>query len=112
MVTVRPAEPADLPALAGIEDAADTLFAQRFGGVDWPPPTAGEERAAEPGFLLVAVDDDGTVTASPTSSTSPGAGTSIRSRSSPPAPDAAPAPRCSPPSTRRWRDAAATRSPS
>jgi GNAT superfamily N-acetyltransferase len=58
MVTVRPAEPADLPALAGIEDAADTLFVQRFGAVDWPPPTPGEARAAEPGFLLVAVHDD------------------------------------------------------
>jgi GNAT superfamily N-acetyltransferase len=58
MVTVRPAEPADLPALAGIEEAADTLFVQRFGGVDWPPPTAGEARAAAPGLLLVAVDDD------------------------------------------------------
>ena len=29
MVTVRPAEPADLPALDGIEDAADALFVQR-----------------------------------------------------------------------------------
>ena len=61
MVTVRPAEPADLHALARIEDAGDALFAQRFGPVDWPPATSGEERAAEPGFLLVAVADDGAV---------------------------------------------------
>ena len=37
------------------------LFAERFGGVDWPAASSGEERAAEPGILLVAVDDDGTV---------------------------------------------------
>ena len=58
MVTVRPAEPADLPAVAGDEDAADALFVQRFGAVDWPPPTPGEARAAEPGLMLVAVHDD------------------------------------------------------
>ncbi|HSO64961.1 MAG TPA: GNAT family N-acetyltransferase [Ornithinibacter sp.] len=57
MVTIRPAEPHDLPALARIEDAGDALFAQRFGPVDWPPASSGEERAAEPGFLLVAVED-------------------------------------------------------
>ncbi len=37
------------------------LFDERFGGVDWPAASSGEERAAEPGILLVAVDDDGTV---------------------------------------------------
>lgn len=58
MVSVRPAEPADLPALARIEDAGDALFAQQFGPVDWPPAASGEDRAAEPGFLLVAVEDD------------------------------------------------------
>ena len=57
MVTVRPAGPADLAALARIEDAGDALFAQRFGSLDWPPAASGEDRAAEPGFLLVAVDE-------------------------------------------------------
>lgn len=61
MVTVRPAEAADLPALAAIEDAGDTRFAELFGSPDWPAATSGEERAAVPGILLVAVDDDGTL---------------------------------------------------
>ncbi len=61
MTTIRLAQDADLPFLAGIEDAGDTLFGERFGGVDWPASSSGEERAAEPGILLVAVDDDGTV---------------------------------------------------
>jgi GNAT superfamily N-acetyltransferase len=53
---VRPAEPRDLPLLAAIEDAGDARFAERFGGVDWPPADSGEDRAAEPGFLLVTGD--------------------------------------------------------
>ena len=61
MTTTRPARDADLALLAAIEDAGDALFAQRFGGVDWPPASSGEERAAEPGILLVAEADDGTV---------------------------------------------------
>ena len=61
MTTIRLALDADLPFLAGIEDAGDTLFAERFDGVDWPASSSGEERAAEPGILLVAVDDEGTV---------------------------------------------------
>ena len=61
MTTTRLARPEDLPFLAGIEDAGDTLFAERFGGVEWPAASTGEERAAEPGILLVAVADDGTV---------------------------------------------------
>ena len=62
MTTTRLARHEDLPFLAAIEDAGDALFADRFGGVDWPPAASGEERAAEPGILLVAVDDDdGTV---------------------------------------------------
>ena len=61
MTTTRLARPEDLPFLAGIEDAGDTLFAERFGGVEWPAASTGEERAAEPGILLVAVEDDGTV---------------------------------------------------
>ena len=53
---VRPAEAKDLPLLAEIEGAADQLFTSVFGDLDWEPPTDGEVRAAEPGFLLVAGD--------------------------------------------------------
>ena len=55
MTTVRLARPEDLPFLAAIEDAGDALFAERFGELDWPAASSGEERAAEPGILLVAV---------------------------------------------------------
>lgn len=51
---VRPAEPADLPVLAAIEAEGDRRFDEHFGGVDWSPATPGEDRAARPGFLLVA----------------------------------------------------------
>ena len=61
MATVRLARTEDLPLLARIEDAADTLFADRFGSVDWPPASSGQERATEPGILLVAEVDDGAV---------------------------------------------------
>ncbi len=61
MTTIRLARDADLPFLAAIEDAGDALFTERFGETGWPPASSGEERAAEPGFLLVAVDDDGAV---------------------------------------------------
>lgn len=61
MTTIRPAREADLPWLGPIEDSGDTLFLERFGAGDWPPATPGEERAAEPGILLVAEGDDGTV---------------------------------------------------
>ena len=53
---VRLAEAKDLPLLAEIEGAADQLFTSVFGDLDWEPPTDGEARAAEPGFLLVAGD--------------------------------------------------------
>lgn len=56
MTTVRSAAPEDLPLLAAIEDAGDRLFDELFGGTGWPPADSGEERAAEPGFLLVATD--------------------------------------------------------
>ncbi len=61
MTSIRVAQDTDLPLLAAVEDAADALFGQRFGEVTWPAASPGEERAAEPGILLVAVDDDGTV---------------------------------------------------
>jgi GNAT superfamily N-acetyltransferase len=61
MTTIRLALPADLPFLAPIEDAGDRLFDERFGGVDWPAASTGEERAGEPGFILVAADGEGIV---------------------------------------------------
>jgi GNAT superfamily N-acetyltransferase len=54
--TVRPARPDDLPLLAQLEGEADQLFTSVFGDLDWDPPTDGERRAAEPGFLLVVGD--------------------------------------------------------
>ena len=51
---VRPATAADLTRVAAIEALGDGLFETVFGELDWPPPDSGEERAPEPGFLLVA----------------------------------------------------------
>ena len=50
---VRPATAADLERLAAVEALGDALFETVFGELDWPPPPSGEERAAEPGFILV-----------------------------------------------------------
>lgn len=54
MIEVREARAADLPLLAGIEADADELFLERFGNPPWDPPTPGQDRAFEAGFLLVA----------------------------------------------------------
>ncbi|MGG5259801.1 GNAT family N-acetyltransferase [Phycicoccus avicenniae] len=56
-MTVRPATDADLPLLGPLEDTGDRQFADLFGDLDWPPADAGEQRAAHPGFLLVAEGD-------------------------------------------------------
>lgn len=53
VTSVRPARPEDLPRLREIETAADERFGQVFGDSDWAPAPTGEERAREPGFLLV-----------------------------------------------------------
>ena len=53
MTNVRLATAADLPGLAAVESSGDRLFDTVFDDVDWPAPPSGEERAAEPGFLLV-----------------------------------------------------------
>lgn len=53
-IAIRPALPADDAATELIEIAADTILIERFGAVDWPPPTSPDERAAMPGFVLVA----------------------------------------------------------
>jgi GNAT superfamily N-acetyltransferase len=51
---VRFASSADLDCLEGIEDAADRMFLDVFGEVEWPSASTGAWRAAQPGFLLVA----------------------------------------------------------
>lgn len=56
MPDVRLSTAADLPGLAAVEAAGDRLFATVFADVEWPQPASGEERAAEPGFLLVVGD--------------------------------------------------------
>jgi ribosomal protein S18 acetylase RimI-like enzyme len=53
-VEIRQATSADLPALRAIEAAADTTYERLFGELDWPEPSAGEWRARQPGFLVVA----------------------------------------------------------
>ncbi len=53
---VRPASARDLPQLAAVEDAADGLFSDLFGPTGWPASDTGADRAAEPGFILVAGD--------------------------------------------------------
>ncbi|MDF2555255.1 MAG: family N-acetyltransferase [Microbacterium sp.] len=59
-INVRPATAADDQATEQIEIAADALLVDRFGAADWPPPTPAHERAATPGFVLVAehIDDE------------------------------------------------------
>jgi GNAT superfamily N-acetyltransferase len=50
---VRVATEADLPLIAAIEAAADRMFDAVVDTSGWGEPDSGEERAAEPGFLLV-----------------------------------------------------------
>lgn len=50
---VRPAVAADLSLLQGIEAAADRMFDEVVDTTRWGDPDSGEDRAAEPGFLLV-----------------------------------------------------------
>ncbi|MBM6399424.1 GNAT family N-acetyltransferase [Phycicoccus sonneratiae] len=57
-MTVRLATDADLPLLGPLEDTGDRQFETLFGALDWPPADTGAQRAAEPGFLLVATEDD------------------------------------------------------
>ena len=57
---VRPARAADLAQIAAVEDAGGPQFEEYFGDAIEPillsPATDGRQRAAEPGFLLVAGD--------------------------------------------------------
>ena len=54
MPHVRTATAADLARVAAVERAGDVLFETVFADLDWPAPPSGEQRAAQPGFLLVA----------------------------------------------------------
>ena len=56
---VRTATDADLAKLAGIEDEADTVFTALFGSPLGDEAPSGAARAAEPGFVLVAAEEDG-----------------------------------------------------
>ena len=53
-ILLRPARPSDDDATEQIEIAADALLIDRFGAIDWPPPTPPQDRASEPGFVFVA----------------------------------------------------------
>ena len=55
-ILLRPSGPTDDHTLEQIEVAADALLVDRFGAVDWPPPTSSAERASMTGFVLVAED--------------------------------------------------------
>jgi GNAT superfamily N-acetyltransferase len=55
---IRFAREEDLDLLAGIEDDADRLFIERFRADGWGVAMSGRARAAGPGFLLVATEDD------------------------------------------------------
>ena len=54
MLHIREAETNDLPLLAGLEVSADRLLAKQLGPELFQEATAGQTRAADPGFLLVA----------------------------------------------------------
>ena len=60
MYDVRPAREADLPRLAAIEDSGVALFEEALGDLSGDvlasSAPSGQERAARPGFLLVAGD--------------------------------------------------------
>jgi GNAT superfamily N-acetyltransferase len=51
---VRFAEPTDLPLLQAIEDDGERAFDGLMDHSHWGPSLTGEERAGEPGFIMVA----------------------------------------------------------
>jgi 8-oxo-dGTP pyrophosphatase MutT (NUDIX family)/GNAT superfamily N-acetyltransferase len=53
VTAVRHADEADLPLLAGVEAAADAMFASVMDTSDWPPAADGGVRAAATGWILV-----------------------------------------------------------
>ena len=56
---IRPAVEADFEAVERIENAADRLLPDWLKAGPWDPAPTGAERAAEPGFLLVAESPEG-----------------------------------------------------
>lgn len=54
-ILIRPAGPDDFVVTEAIENRADALFAEQFGSTSWEPAPSGADRAADPGFTLVAV---------------------------------------------------------
>ncbi|WIE64073.1 GNAT family N-acetyltransferase [Curtobacterium sp. MCLR17_036] len=54
---VRAAVPEDLEGLAAIEDEADSALVDLLHPERWDPAPSGVERAAQPGFVLVAEVD-------------------------------------------------------
>jgi len=61
VAVVRPALATDLPAVQGVEEAADQVFAEVMDITAWGSAPTGQERVAEPGFLLVAAEADDVV---------------------------------------------------
>lgn len=55
-LVIRHAQPADHESLEVIETAADALLIDLLGAGKWPASTGASERAAAPGFVLVAED--------------------------------------------------------
>ncbi|WP_240613389.1 GNAT family N-acetyltransferase [Brachybacterium endophyticum] len=57
-ITLREATPSDLPPLEEIEAAGDALFVELFGPDPFGPEPreAGEDRATQPGVVIVAVE--------------------------------------------------------
>ncbi|WP_423493901.1 GNAT family N-acetyltransferase [Microbacterium esteraromaticum] len=55
---VRIATDSDLPSIARIEAAADTVFDAIADRTEWGSPPSGQDRCQHPGFLLVAADDE------------------------------------------------------
>ncbi|KJL46018.1 Acetyltransferase (GNAT) family protein [Microbacterium hydrocarbonoxydans] len=54
--SIRVAKAEDYPATVLIEAAADALLVDLFDARHWPGPSTAEERAAAPGFVLIAED--------------------------------------------------------
>ena len=55
---IRLALPTDLASLQGIEEASDQVFASVMDVSSWGSAPTGQDRVAEPGYLLVAAEDD------------------------------------------------------
>ncbi|SDL58421.1 Predicted N-acetyltransferase YhbS [Arthrobacter sp. ov407] len=56
---IRLAAPTDNAAIEQIENAADQLLIDRLTPHRWEPAPAGGSRAAEPGYILVAEETEG-----------------------------------------------------